>query len=78
MNPRRGDCPGNPIGMPVQIWVTWFPRKLATLEVIRMEPTSGLEPLTCRLRNLRSKALRLVLNGLSGCPMLRNDATLRH
>jgi hypothetical protein len=26
MNPGRGGCPGNPSGMPVQVWATWFPR----------------------------------------------------
>jgi hypothetical protein len=26
MNPGRGGCPGDPLGMPVQVWATWFPR----------------------------------------------------
>ncbi|MGC2195290.1 MAG: hypothetical protein WA628_11500 [Terriglobales bacterium] len=26
MNPGRRGCPGNPQGMPVQVWATWFPR----------------------------------------------------
>jgi hypothetical protein len=26
MNPGRAGCPGNPTGMPVQVWATWFPR----------------------------------------------------
>ncbi len=25
MNPGRGGCHGNPQGMPVQVWATWFP-----------------------------------------------------
>ncbi len=25
MNPGRGGCAGNPRGMPVQVWATWFP-----------------------------------------------------
>jgi len=25
MNPGRGGCEGNPQGMPVQVWATWFP-----------------------------------------------------
>lgn len=25
MNPARGGCPGDPNGMPVQVWATWFP-----------------------------------------------------
>jgi hypothetical protein len=25
MNPGRGGCVGNPRGMPVQVWATWFP-----------------------------------------------------
>ncbi len=27
MNPGRGGCPGDPRGMPVQVWATWFPRE---------------------------------------------------
>jgi hypothetical protein len=26
MNPGRGGCAGNPRGLPVQVWATWFPR----------------------------------------------------
>ena len=26
MNPGRGGCPGDPRGMPLQVWATWFPR----------------------------------------------------
>jgi len=26
MNPGRGGCPGDPRGMPAQVWATWFPR----------------------------------------------------
>ena len=26
MNPGRNGCVGNPLGMPVQVWATWFPR----------------------------------------------------
>src|SRR5689334_9732014 len=25
MNPGRSGCAGNPQGMPVQVWATWFP-----------------------------------------------------
>jgi hypothetical protein len=25
MNPGRGGCASNPLGMPVQVWATWFP-----------------------------------------------------
>ena len=25
MNPGRGGCPGNPSGLPAQVWATWFP-----------------------------------------------------
>jgi len=49
------------------------------MEVIEtMEPTSGLEPLTCRLRILGSDVLRRAFNGLGWCPMLQSDAMLRH
>jgi hypothetical protein len=26
MNPGRNGCPGQPSGLPVQVWATWFPR----------------------------------------------------
>src|SRR5271170_7806627 len=26
MNLARGGCAANPLGMPVQVWATWFPR----------------------------------------------------
>src|SRR5260370_26506278 len=26
MNPGRGGCPSEPLGQPVQVWATWFPR----------------------------------------------------
>src|SRR5437660_12647132 len=25
MNPGKGGCAGNPRGLPVQVWATWFP-----------------------------------------------------
>jgi hypothetical protein len=48
------------------------------LEVIRMEPTSGLEPLTCRLRIAWSEAAQRDFKGLGSRPTLQNDVTLRH
>lgn len=27
MNPGRGGCAGDPRGMPVQVWATWFPKQ---------------------------------------------------
>jgi len=27
MNPGRGGCPSDPLGRPMQVWATWFPRE---------------------------------------------------
>lgn len=35
MNPGRGGCVGNPRGMPVQVWATWFPRNTAPMTWIQ-------------------------------------------
>ena len=35
MNPGRGGCPGNPRGMPVQVWATWFPRGITPITWIQ-------------------------------------------
>jgi len=43
MNPGRSGCPGNPSGMPVQVWATWFPRDGKAQSFIRGFPLEGLE-----------------------------------
>jgi hypothetical protein len=43
MNPGRGGCPGNPRGMPVQVWATWFPRDGKPQAFIQGFPLQGLE-----------------------------------
>jgi hypothetical protein len=43
MNPGRHGCSGNPIGMPVQIWATWFPRDGRPQSFIQGFPLQGLE-----------------------------------
>ena len=35
MNPGRRGCVGNPRGMPVQVWATWFPRTAAPMTWIQ-------------------------------------------
>jgi len=43
MNPGRGGCAGNPSGMPVQVWATWFPRDGKPLSFIQGFPLEGLD-----------------------------------
>lgn len=43
MNPGRGGCPGNPRGMPVQVWATWFPREGKPQSFIQGFALDGLE-----------------------------------
>src|SRR5919198_1195681 len=43
MNPARGGCPGNPKGLPVQIWATWFPSGGQPQSFIQGFPFSSLE-----------------------------------
>lgn len=43
-----------------------------------VEPTARLELATCRLRILGVNVVSRNTNGLGSCPMLRNDAMLRH
>ncbi len=43
MNPGRGGCPGNPAGMPVQVWATWFPKDGKPQSFIQGFPLAGLE-----------------------------------
>lgn len=50
MNPGRGGCPGNPRGMPVQVWATWFPREGKPLSFIHGVPIERLD-LSPRGRN---------------------------
>ena len=43
MNPGRGGCAGNPQGMPVQVWATWFPAGGKPLSLIQGFPLQGLD-----------------------------------
>jgi hypothetical protein len=42
LNLGRGGCAGNPRGMPVQVWATWFPRDAAPQSFIQGFRTDGL------------------------------------
>lgn len=42
MNPGRDGCAGNPRGMPVQLWATWFPRDGTPQSFIQGFPLEGL------------------------------------
>ncbi len=42
MNPGRGGCVGDPRGMPVQVWATWFPRSDSAHSYIQGFPLEGL------------------------------------
>ncbi len=43
MNPGRGGCAGEPQGMPVQVWATWFPRDGKAQSFIQGFPLQGLD-----------------------------------
>lgn len=43
MNPGRCGCAGDPRGMPVQVWATWFPRDGKPQSFIQGFPLEGLE-----------------------------------
>ena len=43
MNPGRGGCEGNPSGLPVQVWATWFPHEAKPQSFIREFPLEGLD-----------------------------------
>jgi hypothetical protein len=43
MNPGRGGCPGDPRGMPLQLWATWFPKDGKPQSFIQGFPLAGLE-----------------------------------
>jgi hypothetical protein len=43
MNPGRDGCPGEPPGMPVQVWATWFPTDGKPQTFIQGFPLSGLK-----------------------------------
>jgi hypothetical protein len=50
MNPGQGGCAGNPSGMPVQVWATWFPRNGRPQSFIQGFPLGGLN-LSARRQN---------------------------
>jgi len=43
VNPGRDGCPGNPQGMPVQVWATWFPRDEKPQSFIQGFPLADLD-----------------------------------
>ena len=43
MNPGRRGCAGDPRGMPVQVWATWFPRDGKPQSFTQEFPLEGLE-----------------------------------
>lgn len=43
MNPGRGGCAGNPRGLPVQVWATWFPLAGTPHSFIQGFPVEGFE-----------------------------------
>ncbi len=50
MNPGRGGCAGDPSGMPVQVWATWFPRDGKPQSFIQGFPLEALD-LSARRQN---------------------------
>ena len=47
MNPGRGGCVGNPQGMPVQVWATWFPAGGKPQSFIQGFPLQALD-ISCK------------------------------
>ena len=43
MNPGRSGCEGNPRGLPVQVWATWFPANEKPQSFIQGFPREGLD-----------------------------------
>lgn len=43
INPGRNGCSGNPVGLPVQVWATWFPSQDKPQSFIQGYPARGLE-----------------------------------
>jgi len=43
MNPGRSGCAGDPAGMPVQVWATWFPQEGKPQGFIQGFPLEGLD-----------------------------------
>jgi len=43
MNPGRNGCAGSPLGMPVQVWATWFPRDARPQSFIQGFPLDGFQ-----------------------------------
>jgi hypothetical protein len=50
MNPGRNGCAGDPSGLPVQVWATWFPRDGKPQSFIQGFPLEGLD-LSSRKQN---------------------------
>jgi len=50
MNPGRSGCAGDPGGMPVQVWATWFPQDGKPQSFIQGFPLEGLD-LSARRQN---------------------------
>ncbi len=57
MNPGKAGCPGNPRGMPVQLWATWFPKAAKPLTFIQGFPMKDLS------LSGRDDPLRFVIGG---------------
>ena len=43
INPGRNGCAGNPVGLPVQVWATWFPRQERPQSFIQGFSLNGLQ-----------------------------------
>jgi hypothetical protein len=61
MNQGRMGCPGNPRGMPVQLWATWFPREGKPQSFIQGFP---LEELELSVRGQAPFHFRIGVNGI--------------
>ncbi len=65
MNPGRGGCPSEPLGQPVQVWATWFPRAGKPETWIQGFPLENLRPNDGDLNSAGSKSAGSNKTGLS-------------
>jgi len=87
MNPGRGGCPGDPGGMPLQLWATWFPKDGKPQSFIQgsslavLELSASRDPFHFRIGNneIQENSCRgaLEARGHSICWDLRFHSTFR-
>ena len=73
MNLGRGGCPGNPAGLPVQVWATWFPAQAKPQSLIQGFPLEALTLSPRRRSPFHFSVLENAIAEDSCCGCLRVD-----